>query len=80
MAENASAKNATKAMPMLAAEVSTNVTTAEEYIIAMLSSAFLKAFVQGTPDDAADINRYAIICNQNQKLFNNIYLNIHKIK
>ena len=33
MAENTSAKNATKAMPVLAAEVSTNVTTTEEHII-----------------------------------------------
>jgi hypothetical protein len=65
MAENASAKNARKAMLMLAAEVSTNANaeesknpTAEESIASLIS------FIKGAPEDAADISRYAIICNQ----------------
>jgi hypothetical protein len=65
MAENASAKNARKAMLMLAAEVSTNATaeesknpTAEESIASLIS------LIKGAPEDAADISRCAIICNQ----------------
>jgi hypothetical protein len=54
MADNASAKNARNVMLMAAAEASVN----------MLSDPSLMRFVKGTAEDAADIKRYAIICNQ----------------
>ena len=51
-AENARQKKAKKDIVMAAAEDSVNI----------LSTATLILFVNGTAEDDADINRYAIIC------------------
>jgi hypothetical protein len=62
MADIASAKKARKAMVMLADEVSTNATAEESVSMpTMPSIASLKRFVKEAAEDAADINRYAII-------------------
>lgn len=52
-ADSANEKKAKKAMLIPAAEESVN----------MLSAFSLNLFVKGTAEDAADINRYAIICS-----------------
>lgn len=59
MADIASAKKARKAMEILADEVSTNATSEES--VYMPSIASLNRFVEEAAEDAADINRYAII-------------------
>ena len=52
-AENANTRNAKNSMLIAAAEASVN----------MLSPPSLMLFVNGTADDAADINKYATTCN-----------------
>ncbi len=54
MADNPSERNARKAMLMAAAKASVN----------MLSAPSRMRLVIGTAEDAADINRYATICNK----------------
>ena len=60
MADNANTENVKKAMLMADAEKSINCLSVNFWYASVL-----KQMVKGSAEDAADINRYAIICSEN---------------
>ena len=60
MADNANTENAKKAMLLADAEKSINCLSVNFW-----HASDLKQMVKGSAEDAADINRYAIICCEN---------------